>query len=158
MDNKCFNLGNPNDDIGYLMWRITKIWQRGKNRILDEFGLTGPQLELLGAIYHMSRFKIETTQIVLSQETDIDPMTTSTILRNLQKKGLISRRESTTDTRARIVEVTKSGSDLFEKAIIKVKKSHNKLLENIDKETLRVQLQNLLQEIDRLNNIDNLNN
>lgn len=158
MDENCTKLENPNNDIGYLIWRITKFWQRGKHKILDEFGLTSPQLELLGAIYHMSKMNKEATQIILSQETDIDPMTTSTVLRNLQKKGLINRRESTTDTRARIVEVTDAGSDLFVKAINKVKKSQDALFENIDKEALLNQLQNLLQEMDRLNNINNLNN
>ena len=113
MVGNCNKLEDSNDDIGYLIWKVSKYWQRGKLRLLGEFGLTGSQLELLGAIYHMSRENIEATQIILSQETGIDPMTTSTILRNLQKKGLISRRESVTDTRARIVEVTKSGSELF---------------------------------------------
>lgn len=155
MDGNCSKLGNPNEDVGYLIWKVSKYWQRGKHKLLDEFGLTGSQLELLGAIYHMSKLNIEATQIALSQETDIDPMTTSTILRNLQKKELISRRESTTDTRARIVEVTDAGAELFEKAIIKVKEGQNALFENIDKESLKTQLQILLQEMDRLNKINN---
>ncbi|MDR2950963.1 MAG: MarR family winged helix-turn-helix transcriptional regulator [Dysgonomonas sp.] len=155
MDGNCSKLGNPNEDVGYLIWRVSKYWQRGKHKLLDEFGLTGSQLELLGAIYQMSKREIEATQIILSQETDIDPMTTSTILRNLQKKGLISRRESTTDTRARIVEVTEAGTELFEKAIIKVKEGQNMLFENIDKESLKIQLQVLLKEMDRLNKINN---
>lgn len=154
MDGNCSKLGNPNEDVGYLIWRVSKYWQRGKHKLLDEFGLTGSQLELLGAIYQMSKLELEATQIVLSQETDIDPMTTSTILRNLQKKGLISRRESTTDTRARIVEVTEAGRELFEKAIIKVKEGQNMLFENIDKESLKIQLQILLKEMDRLNKIN----
>lgn len=155
MNIKCNKLGNPNEDVGYLIWRISKYWQRGKHKLLDEFGLTGTQLELLGAIYHMSNQNIEATQIVLSQETEIDPMTTSTILRNLEKKGLISRRESTTDTRARIVEVTETGAELFSKAITKVKEGQNLLFENIDKKALTTQLQILLREMDRLNKINN---
>ena len=144
---------NPTEDVGYLIWRVSKFWQRGKHRLLDEFGLTASQMELLGAIYHMSRQNIEATQIIL--ETDIDPMTTSTILRNLQKKGLISRRESQTDTRARIVEVTPAGVDLFSKAVAKVKEGQKKLFENIDTEILKTQLQILLKEMDRLNKSNN---
>jgi len=150
MDENCNKLGNPNEDVGYLIWRVSKYWQRGKHKLLGEFGLTGSQLELLGAIYHMSKLKVEATQIVLSQETEIDPMTTSTILRNLQKKGLISRRESTTDTRARVVEVTDAGAELFEKAIAKVKEGQELLFENVDLQALKTQLQILLQEMDRL--------
>ncbi|MDR0824357.1 MAG: MarR family winged helix-turn-helix transcriptional regulator [Prevotella sp.] len=156
MDGDCNILESiNNEDIGCLIWRISKFWQRGKHRLLDEFGLTSSQLELLGAIYHMSKLKMEITQIILSQETDIDPMTTSTILRTLQRKGFISRRESLTDTRARVVEITEAGSELFEKAIIKVKKGQNKLFENIDKESLKIQLQILLREMDKLSNKTN---
>lgn len=155
MEENCNKLGNPNEEIGYLIWRVSKYWQRGKHKLLGEFGLTGSQLELLGAIYHMSKLEMEATQIVLSQETEIDPMTTSTILRNLQKKGLISRRESTTDTRARVVEVTDAGSELFEKAIAKVKEGQDSLFENIDKESLKTQLQILLKEMDRLSKTNN---
>lgn len=138
------------EDIGYLIWRIYKIWQRGKLKILDEFNLTGPQLELLGAVYHMSELNTEITQIVLSQVTDIDPMTTSTILRNLEKKGLIERKESKTDTRARLVEITKEGADIFSIAIFKVKNAQKTLMKNIDEQSLKTQLQNLLKEIEQL--------
>lgn len=144
MDGNNNKLGNPNEDVGYLIWRVSKYWQRGKHKILDEFGLTTSQMELLGAIYHMSIQQIEATQIILSQETEIDPMTTSTILRNLERKGLISRRESTTDTRARIVEATEAGNDLFTKAIIKVKKEQARLFENMDTSILKDQLSILL--------------
>ena len=143
------------DDIGYLIWRIFKFMQRGKLRLLEEFGLTGSQLELLGAIYQISKHDMEVTQILLSQKTGIDPMTTSTILRNLQKKGLITRHESKTDTRARIVEVTDAGADLFEKAAIKIKEGQTLLLKKIDSEALRVQLKILLQEINQLSKIIN---
>lgn len=156
MDGNNNKLGNPNEDVGYLIWRVSKYWQRGKHKILDEFGLTTSQMELLGAIYHMSIQQIEATQIILSQETEIDPMTTSTILRNLERIGLISRRESTTDTRARIVEATEAGNDLFTKAIIKVKKEQARLFENMDTSILKDQLSILLKEMDRLSKSNNI--
>lgn len=149
------SLGNPNEDVGYLIWRVSKYWQRGKHKLLDEFGLTTSQLELLGAIYHTSLQKIEATQIILSQETEIDPMTTSTILRNLEKKGLISRRESTTDTRARIVEVTDVGIDIFVRAVTKVKKEQERLFQNIDTSILKDQLSILLNEMDKISKSNN---
>ena len=143
------------DDIEYLIWKIFKYWQRGKQKLLEEFGLTGSQLELLGAIYNMSKHDIEVTQILLSQKTEIDPMITSTILRNLQKKGLINRYESKTDTRARIVEVTESGSELFEKATVKIKEGRALLLKNIDCEALKIHLKILLQAMNQLSKIIN---
>ena len=146
----CKSVNQP-EDVGYLIWQITKFWQRGKHRTLDEFGLTSSQMEILGAIFHLTKEEKEITQILLSQETNIDPMTTSTILRNLQKKGLIIRKESETDTRARIVELTNEGEELFQKAISKVKVLQDKLFENIDIEALRTQLRILLNELNSLN-------
>lgn len=139
-------IGNE-DDIGYLIWKIMKFWQRGKHRILDEYGITVSQMEVMGAIYKRKNDQNEVTQILLSQDTDIDPMTVSTIIRNLQKKGLITRKESETDTRARVVELTKAGNDLLEKAVKKVKREHEHLYRNIDTKTLRTQLCILLDEL-----------
>ncbi|MDU1890733.1 MAG: MarR family winged helix-turn-helix transcriptional regulator [Dysgonomonas sp.] len=154
MGDDCINK-DPTMELGYLIWRVSKYWQRGKHKLLDEFGLTGSQLELLGAIYHMSKLNMEVTQIVLSQETEIDPMTTSTILRNLEKKGLINRTESKTDTRARIVDVTELGTELFKKAKMKVENEQERLFERINKDALIKQLRDLLDEMDRLSKLDN---
>lgn len=147
----CFKLKNPEEDLGYLIWRITKYWQRGKHRILEEFGLTGSQTEIMGAIYHLSKEEKEVTQIILSQETEIDPMTVSTILRNLQKKGLVTRKESSIDTRARVVELTGEGRELFERAISKVQVVQQELFQNVDINTMKDQLKILLNELTRLN-------
>jgi len=149
--NENHNQSENFDDIEYLIWKIFKYLQRGKHKLLEEFGITTSQLELLGAIYHISKHhNIEVTQILLSQKTGIDPMTTSTILRTLQKKGLINRHESKTDTRARIVEVTDAGEILFEKAAIKIKEGQTLLLKKIDCKALKNQLQILLKAMDQI--------
>lgn len=150
--NRKYKRGDTHDNIGYLIWRIYKYWQKMQQKVLDEFDLTGSQMELLGAISYAKANEIETTQIVLSQETEIDPMTTSTLLRNMEKKGLISRRESETDTRARIVELTDEGLDIFTRAVSKVKKENKKILVNVDTSILKNQLRLLLQDIEKLNN------
>lgn len=141
-------LNAPSEDIGYLLWRIMKLWQRGRYRLIDEFELTVPQMEMLGAIFHMSKNDGELTQIALSQETGIDPMTTSTILRNLQKKGYISRTESKTDTRARVVSLEPEGREQFMKALFKVETIQEDLFKRIDKKALVTQLQMLLQSLE----------
>jgi len=148
MINECKEVDSQLD-IGYLIWKIFKFWQRGKHKILDEYGITVSQLEVMGAIYHMKKTEKEVTQILLSQETDIDPMTISTILRNLQKKGLITRNESKTDTRARVVEITDAGNELFVKAITKVKEEQKYLFRNVDQDILRNQLCILLDELNK---------
>lgn len=145
--NDVFN--RSEEDISYLIWQLTKIWQRGKHKTLGEFGITGSQMEVLGAICHLQN-ETQITQVVLSQKTNIDPMTISTILRNLQKKGLITRKESEIDTRARIVELTDAGRNLLIKAYEKMQKLHEALFNNIDIEALRTQLKLLLAELNKL--------
>ena len=59
---------------------------------------------------------------MLSDHTKIDPMTTSTVLRTLQRKGLLERREHSTDTRAKTVALTKSGEQVTRLAVKTVEK------------------------------------
>ncbi len=143
-----------NDEVNFLIWQIMKIWARGKQRLLDEFGLTGSQMEILSAIRHLSKTEPEITQITISNITNIDPMTTSTILRNLQKKKLITRKASKTDTRARVVEITKQGEELLNLASTKITSSTEVIFEKIDRETLKTQLRTLLDVLTELNNLN----
>lgn len=140
------------DDLGLTVRKVMKLWQRITQKCLDEFGLTSSQTELLGAIIHLNINDIEVTQIALSQETNIDPMTTSTILRNMQKKGLITRKESQTDTRARIVEITEHGYDVFQKAVKKIKDLYGKMsFHDMEKEELKLRLMKLYETLNKLN-------
>ncbi len=68
----------------------------------------------------------DNTQIVLSSHTKIDPMTTSTVLRTLQQKGLIERKEHLTDTRAKTVALTENGKATIKKAIVTVEQFDTK--------------------------------
>lgn len=150
--NKDCRIGDPYNDLGFLIWQIMKTWQRGKHKLLDEFGLTGSQMEVLSAVYHLGQTEQEVTQIAISNVTNVDPMTTSTILRNLHKKKLIDRKASKIDTRARIVEITDDGTELFLKAITKVRHSTDALLEHMDGDALKAQLRSLLEVLNKLNN------
>ncbi len=149
---KDCEIGDPYNDLGFLIWQIMKSWQRGKHKLLDEFDLTGSQMEVLSAVYHLGQTEQEVTQIAISNVTNVDPMTTSTILRNLHKKKLIDRKASKIDTRARIVEITDEGVDLFLRAINKVHQSTDALLEHMDGNALKAQLRSLLDVLNKLNN------
>ncbi len=140
------------DEVSYLARKVLKLWQRVIHRSIDGLDITTPQLELLAAILTLKADHIDTTQIALSQETGIDPMTTSTIIRNLQKKNLVSRKESHIDTRALIVELTKEGYDIIIKAIIRIKTLHNEITSNVDRDIMKEQLTVLS---NNLNNIYN---
>ena len=143
------------DDFGYLIWRIMKLWQRSTQQALDEFHTTTSQLEILGCVYHLNdqNPNDEVTQAQLSALADIDPMTTSTILRNLEKKGYVIRKQSLSDTRARNVFLTNEGKDLLEQAFYKVKNKHAFLLEAVNFLPIKKELEKLLFALEEANNL-----
>ncbi len=139
------------DDIGYLLWTIMRMWQRERQKHFEKFNTTVSQMELLGGVYYLNQMEDEVTQIVLSQQTGIDPMTTSTILRNLEKKGLVVRRPSKTDTRARVVDTTEKGNELLLSVIGDMKEAQAKILKGVDQEKVRKELKKLLSELKKEN-------
>lgn len=144
----------PNEDhLGVLLWRIMRLWQRERQKDLDKYQTTVSQMEMLGAVHYLNLCRGEITQIGLSQETGIDPMTTSTILRNLEKKGYVIRKPSKTDTRARVVETTKDGDELLFDALERMNESTNELLKDINEQLIVGELKKLLRRLEKQQNI-----
>ncbi len=117
-----FSFDRPEESSGFLLWQVTNLWQREIKKALEDYGLTHSQYVLLASIHWLTIHKQEVTQIVLSAHTKIDPMTTSTVLKTLQKKGLIQRQEHLTDTRAKTVGLTDDGKNMIKKAVVTVEK------------------------------------
>lgn len=147
---KTMNMKGINVDS--LIGHVFKLWMRTKKQILDEFGLTGPQYEVLSAICYLGNYKKEIIQINLSEETGIDPMTISTILRNLEKNDIITRIRGTKNTRVVYVELTEKGKSLYTIAFTKMSLCCNNLYRNIDEKNLTSQLLVLSNELNKLNN------
>ena len=137
--------------VNSLMWQVIKQLHRTKKQDLEQFGLTCSQFEILSAIYQISKTKEEIIQINLSEKTQIDPMTTSTILRNLQRRGLITRERSLINTRTVIVKITSSGEALYKKALSKVGKTTEFIFRNTNDKLLMSQLLILSDKLNKLN-------
>ncbi len=101
------------DSPGFMLWRVTNRWQAVIRAALRPFGLTHVQFVLLAALTWAMG---ELTQIELAHRTRSDPMMTSQVLRALERKGLIERREHPTDGRARLLHVTPAGAELARRA------------------------------------------
>lgn len=112
-----FSFEKSEESTGFLLWQVTNLWQREIKKALEKYELTHSQFVLLASIHWLSLDKQNVTQILLSNHTKIDPMTTSTVLRTLQAKGLIKRQEHETDTRAKTVGLTELGLKNIEQAI-----------------------------------------
>jgi DNA-binding MarR family transcriptional regulator len=112
-----FSFDAAEDSSGFLLWQVTNLWQRELKKALEAFDLTHSQYVLLASIHWLTLQKQEVTQILLSNHTKIDPMTTSTVLRTLQKKTLLQRQEHATDTRAKTVALTPKGIAVIKEAV-----------------------------------------
>ncbi|PSL43131.1 MarR family transcriptional regulator [Chitinophaga niastensis] len=125
-DENAFSFEAAEESPGFLLWQVTSLWQREIRKALEKYDLTHSQFVLLASIMWLSQQQEPVTQILLSAHSKIDPMTTSTVLRTLQTKGLLERKEHATDTRAKTVVLTETG--------IKTTKQAIKIVEKFDAE------------------------
>jgi DNA-binding MarR family transcriptional regulator len=119
-----FHFEKPEDSSGYLLWQLTMHWQRSMKQGLDTLGITHTQFVLMAALAWLQRDNTAVTQIQIAQHSNTDAMMVSTVLRNLQQKGLLLRHEHATDTRAKTVALTDEGRVLLQKAL--------KIVANVD--------------------------
>ena len=91
-------------------------WQRQLNRALDEIDLTHTQFAIISALRSLLKESNAVTQKDIAERSNTDTMMVSKLLRTLEKKGFIERKEHKTDTRAKCVFLTSKGINTFEKA------------------------------------------
>ena len=134
-----------------LMSKISRSLGKTKKAILDEFELTCSQFEILSAIYQISLNNNEVIQIELAEKTQIDPMTTSTILRNLEKRELITRQRGLVNTRTVEVELTELGLKMYYEAQIKINQMQKEVYQNMDDQDFMNQLLLLSNKLNNVN-------
>ena len=131
IQDNTFSVEKAEDSSGFLLWQVTNLWQREIKKALEPFDLTHSQFVLMASIHWLTLNNQLATQIELSSHTKIDPMTTSTVLRTLQSKGLVERVEHPTDTRAKIVSITDKGKKIIKKAVVSVEDFDAKFFSSI---------------------------
>ena len=114
---KTFSFEKAEDSSGFLLWQVTNLWQREIKKALEKYNLTHSQYVLMASIHWLTLKNHDVTQVLLSSHTKIDPMTTSTVLRTLQMRGLLERQEHATDTRAKTVALTGDGKKIVKQAV-----------------------------------------
>lgn len=115
-----FQFKKPEDSPGYLLAQLTLIWQRKQKKALDPLDLTHTQFVLLCALAWLSQTNSEVTQVDIANQGNADRMMVSKVLRILENKKFIARKEHTTDTRAKIVVLTSKGEKILQQALIDV--------------------------------------
>lgn len=118
-----FHFKSPNDSPGYLLSQLAMLLQRKQKRVLDPLDLTHTQFVLLAALGWLARENETVTQIDIATQANLDRMMVSKVLRTLENKKFISRQEHKTDTRAKSIQLTKSGEEILQKAVIEVERA-----------------------------------
>jgi DNA-binding MarR family transcriptional regulator len=123
------------EPVSSALWQVSSEWQRGVKRALDGIDITPPQSMILSSLLFLSKQQESVTQIDLSLHSKIDPMTTSTIIRTLERKELVRREEHATDTRAKIVVLTSYGSKMTKQAVKIIEKFDAQFFEALGNRT-----------------------
>lgn len=100
------------DNVLIAIRRIIQSIDLHSKSLVKQFHLTGPQLIILKEISQSS----EITASDLSRAISLSQATVTGVLYRLEKKGLISRRQSVRDRRRTLIEITSSGNLLLEAA------------------------------------------
>ncbi len=118
-----FEIEKAEDSSGFLLWQVTTLWQRRIKRSLDLLDLTHTQFVLLATAASLSQNGSIVTQTDIAHQSKTDRMMVSKVLRTLQSKGLIERKEHRTDTRAKEITLTRKALDLVQKAVVAVEQT-----------------------------------
>lgn len=122
-----FSFENPEDNAGFLLWQISMLWQRTVNAALSTLDLSHTHFVVLAATAWLTRKGATATQTDIANHAQLDKMTVSKIVRDLQKRGLVQRAEHETDTRAKTVIPTSDGASALKRALRLVEASDNAL-------------------------------
>ncbi len=118
-------LGTETETIaGFLLWQVSKLWQRHLTLALQDLNLPSTQAVILANVLRLGEEGRTVTQALLSTATNVDPMTTSQALRSLEQKRLITRRTPKTDLRTKDVQLTSHGRSVAFEAIARLAKTH----------------------------------
>ncbi|RKS77804.1 DNA-binding MarR family transcriptional regulator [Motilibacter peucedani] len=109
---------------GFLLWRATLRWQRVMAATLAPLELTHVQFVLLASAFWLGSTEGRPpSQRELADHAASDVMTTSSVVRALEGKGLVERVPDATDARVRRVVVTAAGAELAQRAMSQVEQA-----------------------------------
>lgn len=125
MNDFQFSTGAEAEKIpGYLLWQVSKLWQRNLNEALKGLGLSSTQAVILINVPRLNQEKRTVTQMLLAEVTKIDRMTLSQSIRTLERNGLIQRITVSSNKRAYQVTLTPTGSKVAMQAMQYIISAH----------------------------------
>lgn len=130
------------DEIVSALRRIVRAIDLQSRRMVEECGLTGPQIVVLREAGRLSGSSIS----ALARAVSLGQPTVSGILDRLEAQGLVRRKRSTQDRRSVYVSVTPQGARVLKKAPSLLQDRFRSELSRLD-EWERTQILALLQRL-----------
>jgi DNA-binding MarR family transcriptional regulator len=99
-DESPFRYAEADDSPGFLLWKITALWQQTLAGVLGHFGITQTQHAILASLRWFEERRKPATQADLAEHAKLEKMTLSKAIRRLEGDGLVKRAQSSSDGRA----------------------------------------------------------
>lgn len=123
VDSSPFKHASPDHSPGFLLWKITALWQKKLAGVLAEFGITQTQYAILASLKWFEEHGESTSQMHIADHARIDKMTFSKAIRKLENDGLVLRSPSSRDSRAVNVEFSSQGRAVIQRAVAAIEQA-----------------------------------
>ena len=97
------------DEIVQLVRRIVRLSHVQSRRMVQRFGLTGPQLICMQALFRAG----ELTPTALARAVELSPATVTGIVHRLEARGMVQRTRSQVDRRSSVLTLTEEARETF---------------------------------------------
>lgn len=108
---------DSSQSTGFLFIQAYNNWHTELKRQLKTIDLTHPQFVVLTTLGYLQKAHEEVQQVSIANAADMDVMTVSQVLTLLERKELVVREASKTDTRAKAIALTGKGRELLKLAL-----------------------------------------
>jgi DNA-binding MarR family transcriptional regulator len=120
---------------GFLLWQVSKLWQRHLTLALRDLKLPSTQAVILANVLRFTEEGRPATQAGLAEVAKVDRMTASQSLQSLELKGYVTRQTSPGDRRANRVLLTTEGRRVALEAIRRFAATHTAFFSPLAGET-----------------------
>lgn len=113
---------------GFLIRRLHQIHSALFTKETEGFNITPVQYSVLTALDEQG----EMEQLTLAHEIGLERTSVGEVLRRLEQRGLVERRQSREDGRVRLTRVTRTGRNRVRQMTEAVQRAHERTIEALD--------------------------
>lgn len=112
-----FDIQTPQESIGFQFWKLHQQWQKRVSKALEPYHITHTQFVIMASIAWFEEQNKQPSQAQVTKLMSIDKMAFSKAVRQLEERGMVKRKQSKTDARARSLSLTTKAMDIIPQAM-----------------------------------------